>query len=45
MQKARKFGVPIEVQQGRNCIKSKVYGQLGVQLKQIKIWRTKLKLN
>jgi hypothetical protein len=40
MQWARNFGVPIEVHQGLNCIKSKVYGQLGVQLKEIKSWRT-----
>ena len=38
-----KFGVDIEVRQGQNCIKLKVRGQLGVQLKeligdQIEIW-------
>jgi hypothetical protein len=35
MQKARKYGAEVEVPQGPNCIKSNVYGQLGVQLKQI----------
>jgi len=30
------FGVPNEVQQGLNCIKSKVWGQLRVQLKELK---------
>jgi hypothetical protein len=33
LQKARKSGAEVEVLQGLNCIKSKVYGQLGVQLK------------
>jgi hypothetical protein len=35
MQKARKYEAKVEVLQGPNCIKSKVYGQLGVQLNQI----------
>jgi hypothetical protein len=30
MKKALKFGVDIEVQQGQNCIKSKVWSQLGM---------------
>jgi hypothetical protein len=34
MQKARKYGAKVEVLQGLNCIKSKVYGQLTVQLTQ-----------
>jgi hypothetical protein len=31
-----KFRVDIEVWQGQNNIKLKVYGQLGIQLKEIK---------
>jgi hypothetical protein len=31
-----KFRVGIEVWQGKNYIKLKVYGQLGIQLKEIK---------
>jgi hypothetical protein len=42
MKKSLKFGVDIEVQQGQNCIKLKVYGQIGMQMKQIKRRRTKL---
>jgi hypothetical protein len=37
-----KFRVGIEVWQGKNYIKLKVYGQLGIQLKEIKRWRNKL---
>jgi phage portal protein BeeE len=35
LKKADKFGVPIKVHQGLNCIKSKVYDQLRVQLSSI----------
>jgi len=35
LQKACKYGAEVEVPQGPNCIKSKVYGQLEVQLKSI----------
>jgi len=35
MQKARKYEAEVKVLQGPNCIKSKVYGQLEIQLKQI----------
>jgi hypothetical protein len=45
LQKARKYRAEVEVLQGPNCIKSKVQGQLGVQLKAIERWRTKLKIN
>jgi hypothetical protein len=31
-----KFRADIEIQQGQNCIKSKVWSQLGVKLKEIK---------
>lgn len=34
--------VKIEVFQGLNCIKSKIQGQLGVQLTYIERWMTKL---
>jgi len=30
------------IRQGQNCIKSKVWSQLGVKLKEIKSWRIKL---
>jgi limonene-1,2-epoxide hydrolase len=40
--KVLKFRVDIEVWQGQNNIKLKVYGQLGIQLKEIKRWRNKL---
>jgi hypothetical protein len=36
MKKALKFEVDVKVQQGRNCIKSKVWDPSGVQLKEIK---------
>jgi limonene-1,2-epoxide hydrolase len=39
--KTLKSRLDIEVWHGQNCIKLKVYGQLGVQLKDIKSWRTK----
>ena len=42
LQKECKYGAKVEVPQGPNCIKSKVYGQLGIQLKQIEIRKTKL---
>jgi hypothetical protein len=42
MKKALKFRVDIEVWQRQNCIKLKVSGQLGVHLKEIKSYRTKL---
>jgi hypothetical protein len=44
MQKTRKFGAEVEVTRGPNCIKSKVYGQLGILLKEIESWRAKLKI-
>ena len=44
MQKAPKSGVQLEVRQGLNCIKSKVYGKSGMQLKLIERWRTKLNI-
>ena len=44
MQKTPKSGVQIEVHQGLNRIKLKVYGQLGVQLHKSVSWRTKLKI-
>ena len=40
--KALEFRADIEVQQGQNYIKLKVYGQLKVLLKEIKGQRTKL---
>jgi len=42
MKKALKFEADIEVWQGQNFIKLEIYGQLGVQLKEIKKQRTKL---
>jgi hypothetical protein len=42
-EKTLKFGVDVEVFQGQNCIKLKVQGQLGMQLKEIKSRRTRLK--
>ena len=42
MKKALKARADNEVQQRQNCIKLKVYGQLNVQLKEIKSRRTKL---
>jgi len=42
MKKALKFRADIEVWQRQNCIKLKVLGQLGVHLKEIKSYRTKL---
>ena len=42
MKKALKSGADNEVQQRQNCIKLKVYGQLKVQLKEIKSQKTKL---
>ena len=42
MKKTPNSRVKIEVFHGLNCIKSKVYGQLGVQLTHIERWRTKL---
>jgi hypothetical protein len=44
LQKARKSGAEVEVTPGPNCIKSKVYGQLRILLKEIESWRTKLKI-
>ena len=44
MQKAPKSGVQLEVRQGVNCIKSKVYCKSGMQLKLIERWRTKLNI-
>jgi hypothetical protein len=44
MQKAHKFDAEVEVTPGPNCIKSKVQGQLGILLKEIESWRTKLKI-
>jgi hypothetical protein len=38
----RKLGANIVIRQGLNCIKSKDYGQLRIQLNKIKRWRTKL---
>jgi hypothetical protein len=43
MKKTLKFGVDVEVFQGQNCIKLKVQGQLGMQLKEIKSQGTILK--
>jgi hypothetical protein len=45
LQKARKSGAEVEVTPGSNCIKSKVHGQLGILLKAIESWRTKLKFS
>jgi PDZ domain-containing secreted protein len=45
LQKARKSGAEVEVTPGSNCIKSKVHGQLGILLKAIESWRTKLKIS
>jgi len=45
MKKALKFKANIEVLQGKNYIKLKVYGQLRVQLKEIKSQKTKLKFD
>ena len=45
LQKLCKSEADVEVPQGPNCIKSKVQGQLRVQLKPIKSWKTKLKIN
>jgi hypothetical protein len=42
MKKALNSGADNEVQQRQNCIKLKVYGQLKVQLKEIKSQKTKL---
>jgi hypothetical protein len=42
MKKALKFKADIEIWQRQNCIKLKVLGQLGVHLKEIKSYRTKL---
>jgi hypothetical protein len=36
MKKVLEFEADIEVRQGQNCIKLKIYGQLGVQCKEIK---------
>jgi hypothetical protein len=36
-----KFGAGVEVRQEQKCIKLKVSGQSGVQLKGFKSWRTK----
>jgi hypothetical protein len=43
MKKALKYRVNIKIRQGQNCIKLEVYDQVGVQLKEIKRWRTILK--
>jgi hypothetical protein len=37
MKKALKFGVDIEVQQGQNCIKSKVWDQFAFKINQKKM--------
>jgi len=37
LQKARKSGAQTVIHQGLNYFKSKVYGQLGVPLKQLKV--------
>jgi len=36
MKKTLKFKARIEVQQGQNCIKLKIWGQLEMKLKEIK---------
>jgi hypothetical protein len=45
LQKARKSGAEVKVTPGPKCIKSKVYGQLGILLKAIESWRIKLKIS
>ena len=42
MKQVMKFEADIEVRQGQNYLKLEVQGQLGVQFKEIKSWRTKL---